>query len=154
MAQHGIPPEILAPFSDADLADIARHRPNPGEDQPDAIDYARAWELHVEKIDNDRALPWTDHSVWTEHDFAATLFQRDFLEQALTRLRPVVADKLRPYVTRTDDRFRSFTEDDSGELMARIAGVEPGTRGWWWYRVPTSGPIAQDLAGYRSRGLG
>jgi hypothetical protein len=148
MAHNGVPPEILAMFSDVELAEIAEHKLQPGEDKPDAIDFARAWELHVEKIDNDRALPWTDHSVWTEHDFAGALFQRDFLDTALSRLDPVVAGKLRPYVEKTDERFRSFTVDDSGDRMARVAGVGASGRGWWWYRVPSSGPIAEDLARY------
>jgi hypothetical protein len=110
-------------FSDEELADIAEHKPTPGDDKPDAIDIARAWELHVEKIDNDRTLPWTDRSVWTEHDFAGALFQRDFLDTALSRLGPVVVGKLRPYVEKTDERFRSFTMDDSDDRVARVAGV-------------------------------
>lgn len=148
MAHNGVPPEILALFSEEELADIAERKPAPGDDKPDAIDFARAWELHVEKIDNDRALPWTDHSVWTEHDFAGALFQRDFLETALSRLSPPVVGKLRPYVEKTDERFRSFTTDDSGDRMARVAGVGASGRGWWWYRVPSSGPIAEDLSRY------
>ena len=148
MAHNGVPAEILAMFSAEELTDIAERKPQPGEDKPDAIDYARAWELHVEKIDSDRALPWTDHSVWTEHDFAGALFQRDFLDTTLSRLDPVVVGKLRPYVEKTDERFRSFTIDDSGDRMARVAGVGSSGRGWWWYRVPSSGPIAEDLAGY------
>lgn len=144
MAHNGVSPEVLAAFSAEDLAEIAEHKPTAGEDKPDAIDYAHAWELHVEKIDNDRALPSTDHAVSTEHDFAGALFQRDFLEQALARLRPVLVDKLWPYMEKTDERFRSFTSDDSGDRMARIAGVGVSGRGWWWYRVPSSGPISAD----------
>jgi hypothetical protein len=145
---HGIPPEVLVMFSDEELAEIAANKPKPGDDKLDAIDYARSWELHVEKLDNDRALPWTDRSVWTEHDLAGTLFQRDFLEDALSRLRPELAAKIRQYVAKTDGRFRSFTADDSGDRMAKIAGISMAGRGWWWFRVPTSGPIVQDLARY------
>jgi hypothetical protein len=32
--------------------------------------------------------------------------------------------------------------------MSRVAGVEPSGRGWWWRRVPETGPIAEDLARY------
>ena len=148
MAHNGVPPEVLAMFSDEELAEIAERKPQPGEDKPDAIDYARAWELHVEKIDNDRTLPWTDHSVWTEHDFAGALFQRDFLDTALSRLDPRAVSKLQPYVEEADTRFRSFTKPDSGDRMARVAGVGASGRGWWWYRVPSSGPIAEDLDRY------
>ena len=71
---------------------------------------------------------------------------RDYVEDALERLRPELADKMRQYVAKTDDLFKSFTAEDSGERMGRIAGVELEGRGWWWFRVPTSGPIVQDLA--------
>lgn len=148
-----IPARISALFSDAELADIASSKANPGDNQPDAIGLARAWELHVEKIDLDRVLPRSDHTVWTEHDLAAALFMRDFVEHALKLLRPELADKLRRYVAVADSRFRSFTADDSGERMAKIAGIDTAeistaTRGWWWFRVPVSGPIVEDLARY------
>lgn len=146
--QDELPSEVRAMFSDAELAEIAANKQTPGDDKLDAIELARAWELHVEKIDNDRTLPWTDRSVWTEHDLAGAMFMRDFVEDALSRLRPELAGKVRRYVAKADDRFRSFTADDSGERMAKIAGVDMAGRGWWWFRVPTSGPIVQDLARY------
>jgi hypothetical protein len=145
----GVPADVMAMFSDTELAEIAAAKPAPDNaDRPDAIGFARAWEVHVEKIDDDRSLPWTDHSVWNEHDLAAAMFMRDFVENALNLLRPELADKVRRYVTKTDDRFRSYTTDDSGERMAKIANVQPAGRGWWWFRVPTSGPIVEDLARY------
>jgi hypothetical protein len=73
---------------------------------------------------------------------------RDFVENALSKLRPELVDKVRDYVATTDDRFRSFTSDDSGERMAKIAHVDLDGRSWWWFRVPTSGPIVHDLARY------
>jgi hypothetical protein len=143
-----IPAELHAVFSDAERAEIADAKPLAGPDKPDALGLAVAWAAHVEKIDNDRALPWTDRSVWTEHDLAAALFMRDSVANALSRLRKDLADRLADYVSVTDDRFRSFTQDDSGERMAKIARVDLSGRGWWWFRVPTSGPIAQDLTRY------
>jgi hypothetical protein len=119
-----LPSELRTTLSDADLAEIAANKPKPGDDQPDALGLATAWEHHVAKIDSDRALPWSDRSVWTEHDLAAALFMRDFVENALTRLPPALADKVRRYVAITDEKFRSFTADDSGERMAKIAGID------------------------------
>jgi hypothetical protein len=145
--QH-IPAELQAMFSDAERAEIAEAKPLPGADKPDALGLAVAWAAHVEKIDNDRALPWTDRSVWTEHDLAAALFMRDSVANALGQLRKDLAERLAAYVSVADDRFRSFTKDDSGERLAKIAHVDLAGRGWWWFRVPTSGPIAQDLARY------
>ncbi len=135
-------------FSDPERAEIAEAKPLPGADKPDALGLAVAWAAHVEKIDNDRALPRTDRSVWTEHDLAGALFVRDAVAAALGRLREDLADRLATYVSEADDRFRSFTKDDSGERMAKIAHVDLSGRGWWWFRIPTSGPIAEDLARY------
>jgi hypothetical protein len=143
-----LPAETLAAFSDAELAELEAAKPQPGDGKPDALGLARAWELHVAKIDDDRALPWDDRSVWNEHDLAGTLFMRDFVEDALARLRPALADKVRAYVDRTDERFRSVTTQDSGLRMGTVAHVEVAGRGWWWFRVPDSGPILQDLATY------
>jgi hypothetical protein len=141
-----LPGEVRELFSDAELAEIAAGAPGP--DKPDAVALAVAWANQVRKIDSDRSLPWSDRSVWTEHDLAGALFQRDFVEDALNQLRPELARRLRAYVTVADERFRSFTGTDSGERMGRIARVDPTGRGWWWFRVPVDGPIAQDLARY------
>ena len=144
-----IPAEILALFTDAELAEIAENKPEQeAEDKPDALGLARAWTLHVEKLDADRALPYTDRTVWTEHDLAGALFMRDFVEGALARLRPDLAGKVRQYVTPADDLFRSFTADDPGDRIAKIARIDLTGRGWWWFRVPASGPIVQDLSRY------
>ncbi|QYN18948.1 hypothetical protein [Amycolatopsis sp. DSM 110486] len=141
--------EVRALFTDEELAEIAENKPEPGDNgKPDAIGLSRAWPLHVEKLDRDRGLPHADRSVWTEHDLAGALFMRDFVEDALRRLRPGLADKVRRYVTAGDDLFRSFTIDDPGDRIAKIARIDLAGRGWWWFRVPTSGPIVQDLAEY------
>lgn len=66
-----------------------------------------------------------------------------FRANALGLLRKDLADRLATYVAVTDDRFRSFTENDSGERMAKIARVDLSGRRWWWFRVPHPGPIAQ-----------
>jgi len=139
-----LPADVEEVLTDAELAEIAaaarRH--------DDALAYSRAWELHVEKIDDDRSLPWEDRTVWTEHDLVAAMFIRDFVEDALGLLRPELAAKVMPWVERTDDRFRSYTAEDSGERVAKVAQIDTAGRGWWWFRVPTSGPIVQDLANY------
>jgi hypothetical protein len=144
-----IPAEIRSVLTDDEISDIAE-RPLALADgtESDAIDLAVAWTLHVRKIDQDRALPWSDRTVWTEHDLAGALFLRDRVETALNTLPSTLATKLRTYVDTSDAVFRSFTIDDSGERMAKIASVDVAGRGWWWFRVPDSGPIAQDLARY------
>jgi hypothetical protein len=50
-------------FDDTELAEIAASKPQAGDDKLDALGLARAWQLHVEKIDNDRA-PRTTTKVY------------------------------------------------------------------------------------------
>jgi hypothetical protein len=73
---------------------------------------------------------------------------RDFVDDALARLRSGLARKVRRHVTTADDRFRSFTADDPGDRIAKIARIDVTGRGWWWFCVPASGLIVQDLARY------
>jgi hypothetical protein len=144
-----IPPEIRSLFDDAEIDDIAAHPVILGEStERDAIDLAISWAAHVGKIDADRALPWSDRSVWTEHDLAAALHMRDFVQMALDRLPPALQKRMQLVVSPVDAQFRSYTVEDPRKRMAVIAGVDLAGRGWWWRRVPETGPIAQDLAGY------
>jgi hypothetical protein len=138
-------------FTDSELTQIraSRIRRADGSER-DAIQLAAAWALHVEKIDLDRSLPWSDRSVWTEHDLAGALFLRDYVEDSLSQLPATLAERMRGYVAESDKRFRSFTVDDSGERMAKIAGVDVSGRSWWWFHVPASGPIAEDLSRYQN----
>jgi hypothetical protein len=144
-----VPDEIRLILTDDELSEIAAHPIALADGtESHAIDLAVAWNLHVRKIDQDRALPWSDRSVWTEHDLAGALFLRDRVERSLNKLPPTLAAKLRTYVDAADTRFRSFTVDDSGERLGKIASVDFAGRGWWWFRVPNAGPISQDLARY------
>jgi hypothetical protein len=143
------PGEVRALFSDAEADEIAARPVVLGEStERDAIDLAVAWAAHVRKIDDDRALPWSDRSVWTEHDFAAALHMRDFVQTALDRLPPTLRERMQQVVAGTDEQFRSYTVDDPRGRMATVAGVDLAGRGWWWRRVPGTGPIAEDLARY------
>jgi hypothetical protein len=47
------------------------------------------------------------------------------------------------HVAEADARFRSYTVDDTAGRLAKVAHVGPASRGWWWRRVPDSGPIAE-----------
>lgn len=144
-----IPDEVRSLFSEAELAEIAAHPVILGENtERDAVDLAIGWEKHVQKIDADRALASSDHSVWTEHDLAAALFLRDFLQLALDRLSPSVKARLERHVAATDGQFRSYTVDDTRGRMAAVAHVDLAGKPWWWHRVPVSGPILEDLARY------
>ncbi|MCU7730150.1 hypothetical protein ODJ79_41090 [Actinoplanes sp. KI2] len=141
-----IPPNLRGLLSEADLAEIAAHPITLGEGtERDAVDLVVGWAKHVEKIDTDRALPWEDHSVFNEHDLAAALHIRDFLERALGELNASVRERLAVWVAVVDEHFRSFTVDDPDRRMGAVADVDLTCRPWWWRRVPIDGPIAEDL---------
>ena len=141
--------DLRASITEAELAELAADAvPLPDESKPDAVTLAVAWAKHVSKMDDDRALPYSDRTVWTEHDLAGSLFLRDRLERALAAIRPALRERIDDSVKTADDRFRSYTVDDSGKRIAHIAGVDVAGRGWWWFRVPVDGPIVQDLANY------
>lgn len=114
----------------------------------DGLTMTAGWVSHVAKLDSDRALPWTDHSVWTEHDLAAALFIRDFLAHALAELPSVIADRLMQVAAETDAQFLSFTIEDPGRRMDQVADVDGESRGRWWSRVPVDGPVAHFLSRY------
>jgi hypothetical protein len=141
--------EVRAVFSAAELAEIVARPVRLGAERTlDAAELAASWASRVEKIDRDRELPWTDRTVWNEHDLAGSLFVRDFLQEALDKLPEPVRERMTVIVDGSDERFRSYTVDDPSARTARIAEVEPVGRGWWWRRAPETGPIAEDLARY------
>jgi hypothetical protein len=144
-----IPAELAALLDAAEVAEIeARAVPMGVGRTADALELATGWAARVEKIDRDRALPWSDRTVWNEHDLAGSLFQRDFLAEALDALPEPTRSKLAAWVEAADERFRGYTTDDPSGRMGKVAEVDPAGRGWWWRRVPDSGPIVEDLARY------
>ncbi|HEX5203379.1 MAG TPA: hypothetical protein VFW27_25895 [Actinoplanes sp.] len=144
-----IPSDLVSLFDAAEIAEIeSRTVPLSGDRTADALELAAGWAGRVDKLDRDRALPWSDRTVWNEHDLAGSLFVRDFLQQALNGLPETTRRKLAEWVGAADQRFRGFTVDDPAGRMSRVAEVDLGGRGWWWRRVPDSGPIVEDLARY------
>lgn len=133
-------------FSTANLEVIRSHPVLFGGAERDVIQLRDAWAAHVRKIDADRALPYEDHTVWNEHDLCAALIIRDCLQLAIDGLPAEVASKATEYAATVDESFRSYTVADSGRRMAAVAEMGLRDRGWWWFRVPDSGPIVQDLA--------
>jgi hypothetical protein len=136
-------------FGPDEIAEIKSRAIPFGSDQVvDALQFADGWATRVAKFDADRALDWTDHSVWNEHDLAGSLHQRDFLERALAQLPTGLRDRLTAWVGTIDERFRGYTVDDPAGKMAKIADVDQNGRPGWWRRVPVDGPIVRDLANY------
>ena len=142
--------QVRALFDDAERAEFAVRPVRLSQERSlDAAELAASWASRVEKIDQDRTLPWTDRTVWSEHDLAGSLFIRDFLQQALDVLPASLRERLiAGFVAVADERFRSYTVADLDGRMGRVAGIDPAGKAWWWHRVPESGPITRDLARY------
>ncbi|MFE3446714.1 hypothetical protein ACFXNW_27105 [Nocardia sp. NPDC059180] len=147
------PDDLARNFSEDGLRDIESRTHRLGSTEVTVLDLAAAWAAHVEKIDRDRELPRTDRTVWTEYDFVAALTMRDYLQGALDILPEELRGKLTGLIEPVDERFRGYTVSDSGKRVSVIADVDISHRGWWWLRIPASGPIAEDFEILKSRGI-
>ena len=148
---------VYARFTAAEMAVIDEHaHVDPYGTRDNALSLTVSWAAHVDKLDRDRPLPYDDHSVWNEHDLVATMIMRDRLVRALGLIPTELAERLSIIASEADGRFRSFTVDDSGLRITRIANLEapetPVPDDWWWHRVPVDGPVAIDLSHYDAAG--
>lgn len=71
---------------------------------------------------------------------------REYAEEAIAALPDKLRVRMKEYISDADDRFMSITVPDSGKRMAAVAERDTTDRGWWWFRIPDSGPILEDLA--------
>jgi hypothetical protein len=133
-------------FTAAERAELDRYRHTAGRTSRGTLDLMVAWGLHVEKIDLDRASTVSDPGAWGPHDLVAALFIRDFLEANVLKLPPALHAKVMTFVSGYDERFRSVTQADEEHLVESVAELVVAGRGWWWHRVPDSGPIREELA--------
>lgn len=113
----------------------------------DIHELVEAWQQHVDKIDAERDLSGTDPSVWGAHDLPAALYLRDRVQRALEDSNLAVQDRnqLSAEVSRVDQRFQTATVEDTDHLLGRLLSEDVSGRSWWWHRVPTSGPIVEEL---------
>ena len=113
-----------------------------------------AWSQHVDKIKSEVGLSGDDPAVigdpriWGAHDLPAALYIRDGIASMLADPRQVDDPGRRERLARIDETFRAITVDDQRELLGRLLNEDLGGRGWWWFRVPSTGPIADELRGY------
>jgi hypothetical protein len=106
----------------------------------------RGWAEHVDRLVAERDLDPDDGSRWTPHDLVAALYLRDFVERGLRDLPEDLAALGRRVVNPIDAAFDGFTAPDpEGLLRPWLSDDEPLGDGWWWHRVPSSGPVAHDL---------
>ncbi|MGW0806614.1 hypothetical protein [Nonomuraea sp. NPDC002799] len=108
-----------------------------------------AWRLHVDKIDAERSLSNADPAVladgrvWGAHDLPAALYIRDRVERALAE--PGVPWGARELVTAADEKFLAATRSGGRRVIGLLLNEDLTGTAWWWDRVPTSGPISEEL---------
>lgn len=106
----------------------------------------QGWSGHVDRLVAERDLDPDDGRRWNAHDLVAALYLRDFVERGLREAPADLAALGRRAVGPADAAFDAFTvPDPEGLLRAFIPDDEPLGKGWWWRRVPASGPVAHDL---------
>lgn len=146
------PSAISADLSEADLATMELTDVDLGYGRTrSAADLIVGWTAHVNRLHSELYLrPGEDTEAWTAHDYVAALIIRDVVERSLRLLPREVEDHAFTLVTKYDELLRSFTEPDQTGILQRFAPDEWGS-GWWWQRLPQSGPVRQELEAFAAR---
>jgi hypothetical protein len=108
------------------------------------IDLVDAWAQHVLRLyhERDESLD-SKPDAWGVWDLGAAYIIRETLSRALSG----GACEPPPSLVAIDELLRSFTSDRAPnwtELMNEERGP-----GWWWDRIPTSGPVLADYLAAR-----
>jgi hypothetical protein len=126
-----LPAELRSTFDDGEIAEIEASKLSLSEStKVDAFDLALSWASKVRKIDLDRGLPWSDRTVWNEHDLAGTLFWRDHLQRSLDQLPAALRTRLQQFVAQAVIDFaRSPSRTPAIAWRPSRASIRPGGRG-------------------------
>ncbi|GAA0364305.1 hypothetical protein GCM10010319_47690 [Streptomyces blastmyceticus] len=103
------------------------------------------WYEHVARMERELNLPDSDRSAWGAHDLIAADSLRDFIARGLEMIPERGSRQFSAALDEVDSRFLSYTEVDKLNILPRLDGDEVRVRGWWWTRIPCSGPIRRDL---------
>lgn len=88
------------------------------------------------------------------HDYYAALLVRSQVEEALINVPAKHHSMVRDELTVIDDKFLRFTRIDGNSDLERFLSFtynETTDDGWWWQRIPTSGPVCEELAAILAR---
>jgi hypothetical protein len=104
---------------------------------------ARVLRLHRESTDGP-----VPENAWGPYDLVGACHNRD---------RVASFDVGRSFsLEAADELFRSFTEEVGSTWVDSIGLADEKGAGWWWKRVPSRGPVRDELAerGYAGSGAG
>ncbi|MDP9799628.1 hypothetical protein J2S43_008140 [Catenuloplanes nepalensis] len=123
---------------EADLARLAAVTVTvaPGRDL-DAITLVAAWRAHVATFEGDLTGGARDH--------VAALCFRDWIAQVSALLPADLRHRYDRTVAVIDARFKAVTEPDVDGLVERAADFPDSMHDWWWFRIPRTGPVRDDL---------
>jgi len=110
-------------------------------------DLVEAWRGHIDRLLREQDSTLEDHSVWGAHDYAAALHLRDGVARGLNTLPDEGRFDAISLVRSVDEIFMQFTEPDIACLVVRFLATDECRREWWWYRIPTRGPVRDELQG-------
>lgn len=143
--------EIRGAFTADERRALEECRCGGGHESRNVLDVLASWALHVQKLDSERSVVLThsiaDAKIWGAHDLVAAQYMRNHLEDCLQQVPEWLRSKVVEQVARIDDRFMSFTKPDDDNMLARFDEYSVSAPGWWWHRIPVSGPVLEDLLG-------
>jgi len=126
----------------------------PWDHRADLASLLASWGSQVRRLAEESVAGATPRDPRTEHDVVGALHARDRLQQGLNGASDQVRALAAGLVEHFDRVFREATVEDEGGLLEMVTGEPVTGTGWWWRRVPRSGPardgmdrIAAALAG-------
>jgi hypothetical protein len=108
------------------------------------LDLFDSWAAHVLHLVRE-VESFDPKQAWGAHDFLAAVYIRDRLDKGLAGTGGTLAP-----VEVTDELFRRFTRPH-GERSLRLLDPDVPDGPWWWRRVPTAGPVADELSDLHAR---
>ena len=103
-----------------------------------------SWVAEVRRIHADLGVPGSDPDVWGAHDYLGLLHGRTLIQTTIDRLGIAPAGAALLRLAEGEALLRSFTRDDKSGVLIRFARGDIGEE-WWWTRIPTSGPVREEL---------
>jgi hypothetical protein len=111
----------------------------------------KGWAKHVDRLESEHSsIHASNPGSWTVWDYIASLLLRDRVAETTALISDPLGSKIRAWVEKQPDaKLCSFTQADDSGIFARFASevAEENlfSKGWWWSRVPVSGPVHEDL---------
>lgn len=104
-----------------------------------------SWRVHIQRFVNERDKSLDDRTVWGAYDFEAALHIRSAFERGLAQLSEAERTEAQAAIDVVDMAFSELTAPDSDSLLEKFLELPLGGRGWWWSRIPTRGPVREEL---------